>query len=218
MKHTHIVLLALLLVLSLPLSAQTKTAVVNTDYILRSLPDYVNAQKRIDKYVEDWQNELAQKTSELDALRVEFEQENYLLPDNLKKRRQEEIKAKEQEIKTLQQQRFGPGGDLDRKRAELLKAVQDRVYTAIERIVQEKNYAFVLDKAGSPAVLYANKKFDISDEVLEALGVVSGTSSSAADSDAGGQSKRPSNSELRRNDNPSRPASSPAAAPKNSKR
>jgi outer membrane protein len=175
-----------------------KYACVNTDYVLRSVPDYANAQKRLDKYVEDWQKELVDKQAEVDALRAEFEQESYLLPDNLKKRRQEELKTKEQEIRALQQQRFGAGGDLDKKRAELLKPVQDRVYATIERLAQEKNYAFVFDKAGSSAVLFANKKYDISDEVLEMLGYKSGASAEPAG--AGESSKKPTNPEMRGRD------------------
>ena len=172
-----------------------KYACVNSDYILRSIPEYSNAQKRLDKYVEDWQRELSDKMSELEALRVGFEQESYLLPDNLKKRRQDEIKSKEQEIKDLQQQRFGAGGDLDKKRAELLKPVQDRVFATIERVAQEKNYAFVFDKSGSPAVLFANKKYDISDEVLELLGFKPGMSS--APEGAEESKKKPVNPEMR---------------------
>lgn len=181
-----------------PAKAQ-KYACVNTDYVLRSIPEYSNAQKRLDKYVEDWQHELEEKISELEGLRVEFEQESYLLPENLKKRRQEEIKSKEQEVKGLQQQRFGVGGDLDKKRAELLKPVQDRVFATIERVAQEKNYAFVFDKAGSPAVLFASKKYDISDEVLDLLGYKPGSSS--APSEIEGEKKKPSNPEMRSRDN-----------------
>lgn len=147
-----------------------KYACVNTDYVLKNIPDYSNAQKRLDKYVEDWQKEIQDKATELESMRSSFEQESYLLPDNIKKHRIEDIKEKEQEIKTLQLQRFGAGGDLDKKRSELLKPVQDRVYSAIERIAHEKNYAFVFDKAGSATVLFVNKKYDISDDVLEQLG------------------------------------------------
>ncbi len=183
-------------------SAQ-KYACVNTDYVLRSVPEYASAQKRLDMYVEDWQKELVDKQAEVDALRAEFEQESYLLPDNLKKRRQEELKAKEQEIRALQQQRFGPGGDLDKKRAELLKPVQDRVYSTIERVAREKNYAFVFDKAGSSAVLFASKKYDISDEVLELLGYKPGVSSEPAGADEA--AKKPSNPEMRGRDGGRKP-------------
>ncbi len=192
MKFKPIIILALLAV-ALPVGAQ-KYACVNTDYVLRSVPEYANAQKRLDKYVQDWQKELVDKQAEVESLRAEFEQESYLLPDNLKKRRQEELKAKEQEIRNLQQQRFGPGGDLDKKRAELLKPVQDRVYATIERVAHEKNYAFVFDKAGSSAVLFASKKYDISDEVLELLGYKPGASNEPA---AAGEQKKSSNPEMR---------------------
>ena len=195
MKTKLLILLSALLLAATPAVAQQKFACVNTDYVLRSIPDYANAQKRLDKYIEDWTAELAEKQSELETLRAEYEQESYLLPDNLKKRRQEEIKSKEQEVRSLQQQRFGPGGDLDKKRAELLKPIQDRVFAAIERIAQEKNFGMVFDKAGSPAVLFANKKYDISDDVLESLGYKGGASASAPEDDNG--KKKPTNPEMR---------------------
>ncbi len=199
MKTRILIFLSVFCFAVMPVAAQQKFACVNTDYVLRSIPDYANAQKRLDKYVSDWQKELEDKVSEIEALRAEYEQESYLLPDNLKKRRQEEIKSREQELRALQQQRFGAGGDLDKKRAELLKPVQDRVYAAIERISQEKNYAFVFDKAGSPAVLFANKKFDISDDVLQSLGYKPGASSEPAGADE--PKKKPTNPEMRKRDN-----------------
>lgn len=182
-----------------------KYACVNTDYILKSIPDYANAQKRLDKYVADWQKELQDKQDELDAMRADYEQESYLLPDNLKKRRQEELKEKEQELKTLQRQRFGADGDLDKKRAELLKPVQDRVYATIERIAHEKNYAFVFDKAASATLLFSNKKYDISDEVLELLGYKPGavTEPPKGADDKGG--RKPTNPEMRQRDNSNTP-------------
>lgn len=178
-----------------PAHAQ-KYACVNTDYVLRSIPEYGHAVKRLDKYVEDWQKEIAEKFTKLDAMRAEYEQEVYLLPDNLKKRRKEEIAAKEQEIKDLQKQRFGPDGDLDKKRAELLKPVQDRVYNTIERVANEKNYSFVFDKAAGATLLFASKKVDISDEVLELLGYKPGAATDAA-ADDGKNVKKPTNSEMR---------------------
>ena len=199
MKTKILILLSTFLFAALPMVAQQKFACVNTDYVLRSVPEYSNAQKRLDKYVADWSKELSEKQSEIENLRVEYEQESYLLPENLKKRRQEEIKSMEQEVRVLQQQRFGPGGDLDKKRAELLKPVQDRVYAAIERIAQEKNYAFVFDKAGSPAVLFANKKFDISDDVLESLGYKPGANAEPPAAEE--TKKKPTNPEMRPREN-----------------
>lgn len=194
MKHKLIIILTLLTLI--PSVSAQKYAVVNTDYVLKSIPDYAAAQKRLDKYVEDWSRELTDKQGEIDAMRADYEQESYLLPDNLKKRRQEEIKAKEKELRDLQQQHFATGGDLDKRRAELLKPIQDRVYSAIERIAHEKNYAFVFDKAGSATVLFASKKYDISDEVLELLGYKPGANQSN-DPGATEEKKKPTNPEMR---------------------
>lgn len=152
-----------------------KYACVNTDYVLRSIPEYVEAQKKLDRLVEEWRKEMDEKVAELDHMRAEYEQESFLLPDNLKKRRLEDIKLKEQEIREFQQQRLGANGDLEKCRSELMRPVQDKVYSAIERIAHDKGYAFVFDKAGSATLLFVSKKYDISDEVLESLGYKPGT-------------------------------------------
>lgn len=190
-------LILTLLIAMAPVSMAQKYACVNTDYILKSIPDYANAQKRLDKYVADWQKELQGKQDELDGLRADYEQESYLLPENLKKRRMDEIKEKEQEIKALQRQRFGADGDLDKKRAELLKPVQDRVYSTIERVAHEKNYAFVFDKAGSATLLFVNKKYDISDEVLELLGYKPGKNDTPPPDEGKTKKNKPTNPEIR---------------------
>ena len=171
-------LLAIILLLSVlvPVHAQ-KYACVNTDYIMRNMPEYNQALTKINKYIEEWQQELQNKQQEVDELRQQYQQEAYLLPDNLKQRRQDEIHNKETELRNLQRQRFGTGGDLEQKRAELMKPVQDRVYNAIERVAREKNYAFVFDKAASATVLYVSEKYDISNQVLELLGVKPGAAS-----------------------------------------
>lgn len=161
-----------------PVYAQ-KYACVNLDYIMHNLPDYNQALNKLQKYTEEWSGELENKQQELDELRQQFQQESYLLPDNLKQRRQDEIHTKESELRALQRQRFAPGGDLDQKRTELLKPLQDRIYTAIERVAKEKSYAFVFDKSASATVLYVSDKYDISDQILELLGVKPGSVASS---------------------------------------
>lgn len=165
----RLTILTLLMAVTLMASAQ-KYACVNTDYVMANVPDFAQAEKRLARYVEEWQKELDAKFTELDNLKQSYQKDAYLLPEGLKKRRQEEIKTKEDEVKTLQRQHFATGGDLDKKREELMKPVQDRVYNAIERIAHEKGYAFVFDKSSSSTVIFVNSKYDISDQVLELLG------------------------------------------------
>ncbi|MBO4587311.1 MAG: OmpH family outer membrane protein [Bacteroidales bacterium] len=159
-----------------------KYACFDSEYVLSKIPDYQQAQKRLDQYAVDWQKELEAKQQELESLRNAYQQEAYLLPENLKRRRQEDLKTKEQEVKTLQYQYFGVGGDLDKKRAELIKPVQDRVYNALSRLASEKGYAFIFDKAGNSSLAYVNAKYDVSSQVLEMLGVTAESGKQQADS------------------------------------
>ncbi len=164
--------LALLFLLAfLPAMQAQKYACVNTDYIMRQVPEYTQALNKLNKYIGEWKGELEAKQQEVDELRERYQQEAYLLPDNLKQRRQDEIHNKETELRSLQRQRFSAGGDLDMKRAELMKPIQDRVYNAIERIAREKNYAFVFDKAASATILYVGEKYEVSNQVLELMGI-----------------------------------------------
>ncbi len=168
MKKT-ILILSMLMVFTGVVNAQ-KYACVNTEYILSSIPEYEQAQKSLDKYSIDWQKEIEAKFQEIDKLYKSYQTEAALLPEDLKTKRQNEIIAKEKEAKDLQRKRFGSGGDLEKKREELMKPIQDKVYEAIEKTAETKNYAFILDKAGSTTLLYVSPKSDISNEILEYLG------------------------------------------------
>ncbi|MCF0211516.1 MAG: OmpH family outer membrane protein [Bacteroidales bacterium] len=168
----------------LPLQAQ-KYASVNTDYIFANIPDYAQAETQLNKLASQWQTELEGKQAEIDRLYKTYQQEAYLLPDNLKRKREDDIRDRQAALKELQHQRFGSGGDLDSKRAELLRPIQDRVYAAIERVANEKGYAFVFDRSGSNTVLFASSKYDISDQVLELLGYTPSPAGSDAASPKG---------------------------------
>lgn len=152
-----------------------KYAYVDTEYILDNIPEYVDAQNQLDELAEDYQREIEEKYEDIDRLYKTFQAEMVLMPDDVKKRREEEIAALKLEAKQLQTQRFGIDGDLFLKREELVKPIQEKIYNSIEEIATEKNYAFVFDKAGSLTILYVNAKYDISDDVLDDVGAELGT-------------------------------------------
>jgi outer membrane protein len=102
----------------------------------------------------------------------EYQTESVLLPQDLKKKKEEEILKKEKEAKDLQLKYFGPSGDLFKKREELVKPIQEKVYNAIQEIAETRNYAFIFDKATGATMLFASPKLDISDEVLDEIGTV----------------------------------------------
>lgn len=191
-KISRLLLAAMLLFV--PSVQAQKYACVNVDMVLHSIPDYNQVLNRLNRYTAEWQEELEAKQQEIDLLRQDYQQEAYLLPDNLKQRRQAEITTKETELRALQRQYFGPGGELEQKRVELMKPVQDRVNNAIERVAREKNYAFVFDKSVAGALVYVSDKYDISNQVLEILGVKPGSAAASAAAPSGAGAPKAGNS------------------------
>ncbi|MGZ3920034.1 MAG: OmpH family outer membrane protein [Bacteroidia bacterium] len=151
-------------------SGTAKFGYVDTDYILGQIPEYKAAQSELDKTSVQWQKEIEAKYTEIDKLYKAYQADAILLTDDMKKKRENEIINKEKEVKDLQKQRFGVDGELFKKRQELVKPIQDKVYNAIKTVAEKSGLGFVLDKSGQVAILYANSKYDKSDDVLVLLG------------------------------------------------
>ncbi|MCC6369820.1 MAG: OmpH family outer membrane protein [Bacteroidia bacterium] len=147
-----------------------KFGYVDTDYILSQIPEYKAAQSELDKTSVQWQKEIDAKFSEIDKLYKAYQADAILLTDDMKKKRENEIINKEKEVKDLQKQRFGADGELFKKRQELVKPIQDKVYNGIKAVAEKNALGFILDKSGQVSILYANPKYDKSDDVLVFLG------------------------------------------------
>ncbi len=146
-------------------------AVIDSKYILEKVPEYSAAQKKLDEFSGLWQQELDQKQAAVDKMFKDYDAEQVMLPDNLKKKREDELYNKEKELRDLQRKRFGFEGDLFKKRQELIKPIQDKVYNAVQKLAVDKQYDFILDKSEGITVIFADPKLDKSEEVLKNLGV-----------------------------------------------
>ncbi len=160
-----------------------KFAFVDTEYILENMSEYRDAQDILDKLSLEWQKEIELKFAAIDKMYKDYQAEAVLLPEDIKKKRQDDIIAKEKEAKDLQKKRFGKDGDLFKKRKELVKPIQDKVAGAIEDIANAGGYAVIFDKSGSTTLLFANSKFDKSDDVLDKLGYKPGAIKTKTDKD-----------------------------------
>jgi outer membrane protein len=147
-----------------------KSAYVDLDYILANIPEYKNAQSELDKISAQWQKEIEAKFAEVDKMYKSYQADEILLTDEMKKKRQNEIVQKEKEAKDLQKQRFGVDGDLFKKRQELVKPIQDKVYNAIKALCDKEQIMIMFNKTSDLNILYSNAKFDKSDAVLESMG------------------------------------------------
>ena len=166
------ILLSLLLVAFIAVSATAQRyAIVDSKYILDKMPDYKLAQTKLDNFSDQWQLEIEQKQQALDKMYKDYDVEQVMLTDALKKKREDELYSKEKEIRDLQKKRFGFEGDLFKKRQELIKPIQDKVYNAIQKLAVEKLYDFILDKSEGITVIFADPKLDKSDDVLRNMGI-----------------------------------------------
>jgi len=146
-------------------------AIIDTRYILNRIPEYKDADKKLQQIGEQWQKEIDDKQAQLDKMYKNYEAEQFMLTDELKKKREDELFVKEKEIRELQKKRFGYEGDLFKERQKLVKPLQDKVYNAVQKIAVAKSYDFILDKSEGITVIFADPKLDKSEDVLKELGI-----------------------------------------------
>ncbi|MES2002898.1 MAG: OmpH family outer membrane protein [Bacteroidota bacterium] len=165
-------LLLLIAFFGLALTAQAQRyAIIDTKYILGKIPEYRDADKKLQQIGEQWQKEIDDKQAQLDKMYKNYEAEQFMLTDELKKKREEELFVREKEVRDLQKKRFGYEGDLFKERQKLVKPVQDKVYNAVQKMAVAKSYDFVLDKSEGITIIFADPKLDKSEDVLKELGI-----------------------------------------------
>jgi len=159
-----------LLVLSTAMAVAQKYAFVDTEYIRKNIPAFTTAQEQLDNLSKQWEKEVADGYAVVEQMYKSYQNEAPLLSQDMKVKREEAIITKEKEMKDLQNKYFGMEGELFKKREELVKPIQDEILKAIKDIAVEGSYAVIFDSAAGGNILFANPKFDISDQVLEKLG------------------------------------------------
>ena len=146
-----------------------RVAYVDLDEVLASLPAYAQAQKNLEARVEDWKKEAQAREEVIAGLKQVLAQERPLLTPELIQDRETEINAATQELMQYRQQRFGPEGDLMIARKGMMEPIQDQVYEAIRKLGAEKGYDFIFEKSSDAVMLYAQKRYDLSDELIRLL-------------------------------------------------
>lgn len=162
--------LAFVLLVSMASLQAQRYAIIDTKYILDKLPEFKNADKQLADIGTTWQKEIDDKQAQLNLMYRNFDAEQFMLSDELKKKREDQLFSMEKDIRELQKKRFGYEGDLFKERQRLVKPVQDKVYNAIQKMAVNRGYDFVLDKSEGITVIFADPKLDKSEEVLRELG------------------------------------------------
>jgi Outer membrane protein len=164
--------LAFLFVVALATTANAQRyCIIDSKYILEKMTEYKDAQTKLDQTSKTWQTEIDNKIQEVERMYKSYQAERAMLSDDMRKKREDEIMAKEKAAKDLQKQRFGFEGDLFKERQRLVKPIQDKVYNSVQKMATSKSYDLVLDKSGGITMFYADPKLDRSDDVLKLLGI-----------------------------------------------
>ena len=142
---------------------------VDTDYVLQSLPQYADAQTRLDAQAANWATEIANHQATLENLLSEFQAEKILLTKEQVAEREQQITDQRKLISDLQEQRYGPQGDIISVRRNLVKPIQDQIWNAVKTVAERRKYSFVFDKGSDLVMLYSDPKYDISEEVLRMI-------------------------------------------------
>ena len=188
MKKYFLIFISIFFVISQSFSQ--KFVYVDTEYILSKLPEYSAAQQQLDNMSAQWQKDVEAKYAEIEKLTKTYQAEQILLTEEMRKKRETEITNKEKEARDFQKIKFGIEGELFKKRQELVRPVQDKVYDAIKELAKKDKFAIVFDKSGSLTMLFTDEKYDKSGAILKALGVKDEKSKKSSDkSDKSGKEK-----------------------------
>ncbi|GAC1300366.1 MAG: OmpH family outer membrane protein [Mucilaginibacter sp.] len=161
--------------ISLTAAFAQRFAYVDSDYILKHMPEYLSAQKQLSVLSAQWQKEVDQRYQEIDRLYKAFQADQVLMTPDMKRRREAEIADKEKTAKEFQRQKFGPDGELAQRSTSAIKPVQDKLAKAIQAVAENENLDMVFDKNSEVIMLYANPRYDKSADVITRLGLKPGT-------------------------------------------
>ncbi len=144
---------------------------VDMDYILENVNEYQVANELLQKKVAKWKKEIEEQQLSIEQMKEDLDTERILLTKELIEEREVEIKALEEEVLDYQQDRFGPQGDLVRQRSQLVQPIQDQVFNAVQELAASRKYDFIFDRSADVVMLFAEKRFDVSEQVLRMIDI-----------------------------------------------
>lgn len=169
MKKIGFIFSLILFVVALQLNAQPKIGYVDSDTIMKQLPDYQDTQKKLDALIKEWQEDLSKLEKDWKAKYDDYEKRKLILSEQKRVEIEKELVDLENEKDKFRQDKFGVRGELFQKQEELMKPLHNRVFTAIQDVAKENEYDFIFDRSGDVIFLYAKEEYDCTKLVLEKL-------------------------------------------------
>ena len=169
MKKNYFFILLFLFTYIVSAQRSVKIGYIDTEYILENLPEYNQVSERLEEKATGWKKEIEDRTRKIDQKKEALNSERILLTDEMIEEIEEEITLDEEELSEYQQKRFGPRGDLIIQKQQLIQPIQDQIFNAIRELAESKNYDFIFDKSADIVMLYSDKRFDVSEQILRTI-------------------------------------------------
>jgi len=151
------------------LHAQLKIGYVDSDTIMKQLPDAQDAQKKLDAIIKEWQEELSKMEKDWKTKYDDYDKRKLILSEQKRAEIEKELVTLEDQVSKYRQDKFGVKGELFQKQEEFMKPIQNRIFTVIQQIAKDQDYDFIFDRSGDIMFLYAKEEFDLTPEVIEKL-------------------------------------------------
>ena len=146
-----------------------KIGYIDTEYILENLSEYSEVSERLESQAQRWNSEIQKKKREILGMKEALNAERILLTKELIDEMEQEILIEENDLEEFQQKKFGPNGDLIIQKTQLIQPIQDQIFNAIREIAKSKKYDFIFDKSSDLVMLYSDKRYDISEQIIQTI-------------------------------------------------
>ncbi len=164
-----LIFISIIFLFSISAFSQVKIGFVNSEAIIKELPEAQDAQRKLDNLVQEWQSELRKLESEWKQKYDNYDRNKLLMSDQMRAEKERELVELENRIMQYREQKFGQNGELFQKQEEFMRPIHNKIFNALEKIAKDEGYDFVFDKSGDILLLYANEKYDLTKKVLDII-------------------------------------------------
>ncbi|MBO7188365.1 MAG: OmpH family outer membrane protein [Tidjanibacter sp.] len=165
----RIILTAMFALATLGIASAQKYCIIDSEKVFKSLDEYNKAMTQLDELGKAYQTEVDNKYKSIESLYNNYMAQKASLSASTRSTIEQQILQKEEEAQKYQQELFGENGTLMKRRVELIKPIQTKVFAAIEKYAKANGYDLVLDKASNDSILYSGEAIDHTAQIIEEL-------------------------------------------------
>ena len=154
------------------ISAQNqKIGFIDSDLIMRNMPEYTGIEQRLTLISENWRREMEEMERDITERERDFEAREILFTDEIRQQRIDEINLMRDQLDRFIQDKFGPQGEYFTRQKELLEPVQRQIFDAVNSIANRDGFDFIFDRSQDVRFLFARQEWNLTEEVMLNLGI-----------------------------------------------